>query len=204
MHLAMAPEDLTFQGLTTLLPQFPGFPLVITRLSGCSDQEMSFFLQQCAVYYSMSSFPFYVTSQLVKVSGCLKALPYYYTGGTTIKNHQSYQQGCRGNRVCHHNVCRLVTRFGLKTLVQAHLDRFHGATILLHIVPALLQSKAESVHVYCKHLDCSLSAQSLAIIFTFLQLPVRLVYWSTYWAQEVPTVPFRESLLSSQLIQQTG
>ena len=49
MHLAMAPEDLTFQGLTTLLPQFPGFPLVIMRLSGRSDQEVSFFFQQYAV-----------------------------------------------------------------------------------------------------------------------------------------------------------
>ena len=42
VHLPMAPEELTFQNLTTLLPHFPGCSLIIMRVAGCSEQEVSF------------------------------------------------------------------------------------------------------------------------------------------------------------------
>lgn len=39
-HLALSPEDITYQGIATFLPQCSGFPLVIMRLAGHSEQEV--------------------------------------------------------------------------------------------------------------------------------------------------------------------
>lgn len=40
IHLALSPEDITYQGMATFIPQFTGFPLIIMRLAGHSKQEV--------------------------------------------------------------------------------------------------------------------------------------------------------------------
>ena len=40
IHLVLAPENVTYQGMATFIPQFSGFPLVIMRVAGHSEQKV--------------------------------------------------------------------------------------------------------------------------------------------------------------------
>ncbi len=40
IHLALTPDDITYQGIVTVIPQCSGFPLVIMHLSGHTDEEV--------------------------------------------------------------------------------------------------------------------------------------------------------------------
>lgn len=41
IHLALPPEDITYQEIAAHLPQFTGFPLVFMRLAGLTNQKVN-------------------------------------------------------------------------------------------------------------------------------------------------------------------
>ena len=91
VHLTMAPEELTFQNLTTLLPQFPGCPLIIMRVAGRSEQEVSFnFDNPCYISPVFLHFACILNLCCVcyvfALQYVFKVPSYYYIGGTAIEN----------------------------------------------------------------------------------------------------------------------